>query len=226
MLIPFKKTEMDRPASENSASQPASLLVYGTSLSAERALFWRRVSGQWVGLLRDWLNHQWPGGYTVVNASRWGATSQWAEAHLHRRVLRHGPACVILEFAINDADVGNSISIAAARARLQRMTIAIQQQLPHCRVVIMLTNPCFGRYAEVRPGLADYYAAYREHAYSNGLGLIDLLPTWNTWIGDNPDSLGVYLPDGLHPAAVASRELIFPQVKVQLQGCLATNAGR
>jgi alpha-L-rhamnosidase len=225
MLISFKKNEMYKSAS-GAASSPKTLVVYGTSLSAERTLFWRRVSGQWVGLLRRWAGEQWPGCYRIVNASRWGATSLWAEVHLGRRVLQRNPVCVILEFAINDADVRRSISLAAARAHLQAITTALQQRLPDCRVVILLTNPCYGRYAEARPDLADYYAVYREYAVANGIAVIDLYTAWKNWIAANPDSLTLYLPDGLHPAAVASGELIFPQVKKRLHSYLAATAQR
>lgn len=201
------------------------IIIYGTSLSAERALFWRRVSGQWVGLLRDWVEEHWPGRYAILNASRWGATSQWAGAHLQQRVLRHRPACVLLEFAINDADVGRSISLSQAGAHLQRMVEAIQVRSPACRIAVVLTNPCFGRYAALRPDLAEYYAVYRDYAHGAGLDVIDLYSAWEQWLAAHRDSLQDFLPDGLHPSPLASSELIFPEVRQQLRRVLATGAG-
>jgi len=193
------------------------IIVYGTSLSAERAAFWRRVGGQWVTLLRKWLDLNWAGAYTVVNASRWGVTSQWGQENLEKRVLNRNPACVILEFAVNDADVHRAISVSQSRENLKRMAEAIHSRIPSCRIVVLLTHPCIGPYGDRRPRLAEYYSACRDYARSADLDVIDLTPVWERWMTANPDAVHDYLPDGLHPAPKASRELIFPVVKQQME---------
>lgn len=198
------------------------IIVYGTSLSAERAAFWRTASGQWVTALRTWLQARYPQGATLLNASRWGATSTWARANLERRVIDHHPDCVMLEFAINDADERRNVSLGTARQNLDEMVARIRARLPACRVILLTTHHCVGRYAERRPELARYYSLYRECAAELGLGLIDLEPLWARWLNLHPYQLEQYLPDGLHPSFLANRELLFPVIRWQLESqCLA-----
>jgi lysophospholipase L1-like esterase len=201
-----------------------SLVVYGTSLSAEKAFFWRCTGGDWVRLLRDALNSKRHQNILLTNASRWGATSDWGRRYLKKRVLKYDPHSVILEFAINDADINREISLHQAGENLNEMIRQIRRYHPSCIIFVMTMNPCTGRYADLRPDLTDYYEMYRYYADAHNLPLIDLEPVWKRWMSENSGRIAEFLPDGIHPSPQASAELIFPAVKKHVEATLSFSA--
>lgn len=183
------------------------IVVYGTSLSAEHSVrFWRRCGGSWVRLLRDHLERH-GAAPTVTNVSHWGADSRWARRHFLRRVWRKRPDDLILEFAINDADLRNGISIPEAARNLEWMGELAIDANPGCMVWLMTSHVPQGRHSCLRPALEEYYEMYRVVASRRNFGLIDLHARW----GRMPPEAR-YVPDGLHPNLVAARDVILPAV--------------
>jgi lysophospholipase L1-like esterase len=201
-----------------------SIVVYGTSLSAEKAAFWRRTGGDWVRLLRDTLNSERHQKFALKNASRWGATSDWGRRHLKKRVLKYDPHSVMLEFAMNDADINRAIPVQQAGENLDEMIRQIRSHNSSCTIFVLTTNPCTGHYADLRPDLPAYYEVYRHYADAHDLPLIDLEPVWKRWMIENSGRIAAFLPDGIHPSPLASMELIFPAVKEHLESTLSITA--
>jgi len=187
-------------------------VAYGTSLTVEISkLFWRRCGGAWVSLFRDYLHTQKTASATVINESRWGSDSRWGVANIASRVLRHKPNGVILEFAINDADIRNRISVDEARSNTVLMVDEILQSKADCKIWLMTSHVPSWYYAHRRPDLHHYYDAYRNLACQKGLGLVDLYARW----GESPPSRQ-YMPDGIHPNLDAAQAVILPTVLAAL----------
>jgi len=188
------------------------LFVFGTSLSAERTILpWRQCGGDWVYLLREHARtcqHE----LSVINGSRWGANSGWALRHFRDRALLHAPTLIVFEFAINDADIRNSISVAESENNLHRMIYLARQIDGECAIWLMTSHVPAGRHKTVRPALNDYYAMYRSLARQSNLGLIDLHQRWGATPPDDR-----YLTDGIHTNALAAQEVILPFVLSQLK---------
>jgi acyl-CoA thioesterase-1 len=194
--------------------QPATVVVYGTSLSTEwtPVLFWQRRSGYWVTRLRERL----AGSARVINASGWGQTSDWGRVHLEERVLRHQPDLVLIEFAINDADIRRAISTLRARGNLEQMVERIRRARPSAVIALLTMNVCSGRPAWHRPGLARHYEVVRETAQAGGLPLIDLEPAWKKLLDQDPATFHNYVPDGIHPNRSGCERMIGDPVETAL----------
>ena len=191
---------------------PASV-TYGISLTTDRALLpWRRVGGAWVERLRQWGAGLPDSRVVVFNRARWGVTTSWGKRHVRRRVCRMKPDLVLVEFAINDADIRRGISPAQSRTNLLAIIDTIRRQYDGCRVVLMTTNPCLGRHAAYRPELGRYYAVYRELAAALDLALADMEPVWQQLAAEDTDRFRSYLIDGKHPTPAACESLIAPVV--------------
>lgn len=194
----------ERPPRENVLRY----VTYGTSLSAEKCvLFWRCCGGAWVSLLRDHFCMQETVSVNVINESRWGSDSHWGVKNIASRVLRHRPNAVILEFAINDADIRKRISVDEAKSHLLLMADAILQSDAGCKIWLMTSHVPSGRHADTRPDLQQYYDMYRNLAVQKGFGLIDLYARWGK---SSPDLR--YMPDGIHPNLEAAKAIILPTV--------------
>jgi len=192
------------------------LVTYGTSLTAERRLLFRNESGLWVQAVRSRLRRRYPGRVRVVNGARCGATSAWGLRHIERRVLRHRPDAVLIEFAINDADRRHGITVMDARRNLDAMVERIRRARPACTLFLLTMNPSTGRHADARPHLAGYYDVYREAAADNALPLVDLEPAWRHILEAERERFRALVPDGLHPNAAGCREIIVPAVMAAL----------
>jgi len=183
-------------------------VTYGTSLSAESSMrFWRPCGGAWVSLLRNHFDQHFPGKISLFNASRLGANSRWALNHIRRRALSHRPAVIFLEFAINDADIRNELSVAESEQNINHMIYITKELNPSCEIWLMTSHVHADRHRRARPDLAIYYEAYRRIAKRTNVGLIDLHRCW----GATPPEKR-YIPDGIHTSIPAAREIILPTV--------------
>ncbi|MBU2677978.1 MAG: SGNH/GDSL hydrolase family protein [Gammaproteobacteria bacterium] len=188
------------------------IVIYGTSLSAEHSpFFWRRCGGYWVTMLRQSVCQRHPGETLLTNASRWGAHSRWALKHMRSRVSIHEPHVLLLEFAINDADMRNRISVTESEKNIESMIGLALDSNASCDIWVLTSHIPRGRHVSVRPALADYYAMYESVAERNDVGLIDLHRKWG---GTAPDRK--YIPDGIHTNELAARDVILPGVLAHL----------
>lgn len=189
------------------------LAVFGTSLTANAD--WPEAL---AGALVDCLGRP----VDLVRIARAGAGSDWAVKQIGR-VAAENPDIVLIEFAINDADLHDGLWLGDSIAHHRALIAGLRAQAPGARLVLMTMNPAQGLRGLLRPRLARYYAAYRDLAEAADTGLIDLYPRW---LALPPGARG--MRDGLHPDVATARQVIvpvlLPQVAALAGGC-ATNRG-
>lgn len=188
------------PAAEGAAaSEPVRVVALGTSLT--EGIDWAQRLGQ--GLAACWGR---PVAVERVAAS--GRTSSWGRDQV-RRVAALRPSIVLVEFAMNDANWRRFVSLARSRENTLAIARGIRASVPDARVVLMTTNTVHGLRGMMRPRVGAYYAAYRELAAAEGLGLVDLAPLWGAL---SPERLRRAVPDGVHPTLDAFEEGALPEI--------------
>lgn len=190
----------DRPAAPLGASGPASgaalrLAVFGTSLTA---------NADWPEALAGALAECLGRPVNLARIARAGAGSGWAADQIGR-VAEGNPDIVLIEFAINDADLHDGLWLGESIANHRALIAGLRAQAPGARLVLMTMNPAQGLRGLLRPRLTRYYATYRDLAMETDIGLIDLYPRW---LALSPGARG--LRDGLHPDAATARGVIVP----------------
>jgi lysophospholipase L1-like esterase len=146
--------------------------------------------------------------------------SAWARAQV-ARVAETRPDLVLVEFAINDADLRDGVPLARARAQHLALVADLRQALPGAALALMTMSPAKGPRGWIRPRLAAHYAGYHALARETGLGLIDLYPRWLAL----PRGDRGLQQDGLHPdPAVAEAVAVPAAVHVLSQGKCARSA--
>ncbi|NQU11689.1 SGNH/GDSL hydrolase family protein [bacterium] len=190
-----------RLATNLEAGKPQTVVAYGTSLTAACA---------WVSQLQDALNAKYPGLATVINSGASSMWSKWGVDNLETRVIQKKPDTVFIEFAINDAYLEYTTSVAQARANLVNMIERIQQANPNCEVILMTMNPSKYLDGQDRPKTADYYQMYREVAKERHLMLIDHYVRWKKILDADEALFMRYVPDGLHPGTEGCAKVITP----------------
>ncbi len=144
----------------------------------------------------------------VGENSAWGLTQVQAVAAMR-------PDLVLIEFAINDADLRDGQSLDAALGAHQRLIDALAAEAPAARPVLMTTNRAFGMRGLLRPWLGAHYEQYRRLAAERQIGLIDLAPLWTAAPATGQDGAPL-LPDGLHPTDAAVAHVAFPTLVTEL----------
>ncbi len=176
------------------------LVAFGTSLTA---------GGSWPDELVSAIGAD--GGETLRlrRVAAGGAGSDWGLASVER-VIALKPDLVLIEFAINDADIRNLTTLARSEASHLAIITALRSALPTVKIALVTTNPAFGPRGWIRPQLAQYYASYHRIAATQGVQVIDAYPRWRQALahGDR----WRLIPDGVHPTAEASREILLPVV--------------
>jgi len=185
------------------AGRPQTVVAYGTSLTAE---------GEWVRQMAEALEAAFPGLATVVNSGRSGASSDWGTANLDSRVLAWRPDTVLIEFAVNDARLDDTVSLARARGNLEAMIDRILSAGPGTEIILMTMNPPAGSSLLRRPRYRDYYEVYREVAGERGLPLIDHTRNWERILETDPGLFRRYVPDGIHPGPEGCAAVITPKI--------------
>lgn len=141
----------------------------------------------------------------VLTFARNSATSRDASAQAED-ALEAAADVVLLEFAINDAD----LKIGTGLAESWRNHLAVIERLESAAappaIVLMTTNPAYGRNGRRRPLLGLYYAQLRRIADERQVALADVRPRWDDL--DVPRRSAI--PDGLHPTDAFARDLIVP----------------
>ena len=176
-------------------------MVLGTSLS---------VRSDWPQGLGEALSGCLSRPAEVEVIARPGATSAWGLAQVGR-VAAADPDVVIVEFAINDADLADGLRLGRSFSAHDTLLSEIAALVPDARLLLMTMNHARGPRGWARPRLEAYYALYPRLAERHGAGLVDLYPRWLARPRD-ADGLG----DGLHPTDATAREVMLPSLVAAL----------
>lgn len=176
-----RPADMDLPPFAVRAG-PVRVVVLGTSLTARAT--WPDELG---ARLEACLGRE----VEVARVAKPGATSAWGVEQIGAvGALR--PDVVIVEFAINDGDLLDGLSLARSEAGHAALIQALQGQ--GAGVLLLATNPV-GRLAALkRPLLPAYQDIYPALAARLGAGLFDGEKRWRSANGWREG-----LVDGVHP---------------------------
>jgi acyl-CoA thioesterase I len=167
------------------------ILILGDSISAGYGI---EVHQGWVALLQQRLQQQgYP--YTVVNASISGDTTANGLARLPQALRNHQPAITIIELGGNDGLRG--IQPAIIQHNLAKLITLAQQARSRVLVLGVRLPPNYG---------SDYTQQF--HQLFNALRAqknISVVPLFLEEIDDNPKFMQ---PDGIHPTALAQKQLL------------------
>lgn len=184
------------------ASQAATILVWGDSLSAGYQLAQREA---WPVLLQTRLAEKgFP--HKVVNGSVSGETTSGGLTRLPEALKRHQPDIFVLELGGNDGLRGLRPQLMGDN--LEAMITAAQQARARVLLIGMEMPPNYG------PAYTRRFAqTYRDVAERTDSVL---LPFLLDGFGDKPE---MFLPDGIHPTAEA-QYLILDTVWAKLEPML------
>ena len=185
------------------------MVCLGTSLTAGSG--WVKMLGM---KLLDWY---------VVNLAKGGMNSNWGVTQI-RIVLRFKPKIILMEWAINDAYIGKPFfrpisTYAESYNNIERMIEAFKG----IKIIMLGMNPpldmflCGRNPAAERPCYRVYESQHYQLAKRWKIPYIDITKEWDKL---NKDDFLHYCPDGLHPNALGSRDLIIPKILEGLDGIL------
>ncbi len=190
------------------SGKPATILVFGDSLSAEYGL--PRDTG-WVRLLADRLAKEAP-QYSVVNASISGETTSGGNTRLPQLLRQRRPSVVVLQLGANDGLRG--LSLAAMRENLATMIRTSRASQARVLLVGMRIPPNYGReYAE------RFAAVFAQLARDEKVALVPFL------LDGFADDLEYFQTDRIHPAQKAQPRMM-ETVWTQLAPLLRTTPQR
>lgn len=173
------------------SGNPAVILVFGDSLSAEYGL--PRDTG-WVRLLSDRLAKE-AAQYSVVNASISGETTSGGATRLPQLLRQHRPAIVVLQLGANDGLRG--LSLAAMGENLSAMIRASRAAGSRVLLIGMRIPPNYGRdYAE------RFSGNYARLARDEKVSLVPFL------LDGFADDLDYFQPDRIHPTERAQPRML------------------
>lgn len=199
--VPGKSADRPLPLMALTANTPVTIVFMGTSLTA---------GDPWPDLVIERLQTCVKRPLHALRIAQGGATSVWGLSRIEQ-VIAAAPDLVVLEFAINDADLRRGLSLGLSRDNHRAILARLKQGLPEVRIILMTTNPAIGLRRLLRPRLAAYYALYRNLAEEMDTGLIDLYPRWLAQPG-----LAPALTDGVHPAHDGAASVIVPTLTAYL----------
>ncbi|OSP54072.1 SGNH/GDSL hydrolase family protein [Pseudoruegeria sp. SK021] len=177
------------------SGSPVRLVAFGSSLT------W---SNPWPDELAWELSSCLGLPVEVVRVARNGAGSSWGMEAVDQ-VLAAKPDLVLMEFAINDADVLDGVSLHRSRTQHAALIERLTTTVPSGHVVLMTMNPVGGIHLVLRPFLPRYYALQVGLADSHDTALADLYADWLAL----PMSQRRFA-DGLHPAPEDTARVVVP----------------
>lgn len=194
---PAPDTPRDRiapvpPPASIAADDGIAALALGTSLTA-RALWPARLQRALIacGLAAE----------PVTVMARPGAGSAAGPALV--AAAGSGPyQLAFIEFAINDADLWDGVSLSESLANHRRIIGELRSRHPGIAVVMVTTNPVAGLQRLKRPRLMAYDDLYVRLAEEEDASLFDGAARWNGTARTRSA-----LPDGLHPDPEAEAAL-------------------
>jgi acyl-CoA thioesterase I len=178
------------------------VLVLGDSLSAAHNI---PVESGWVHLLEVRLNDMEP-GWTVVNASISGETSQGGRNRLPALLAQDRPRIVVIELGANDGLRG--LSLPNLRDNLATMIDAAQHT--GAKVLLLGIELPVNYGPQYRDGLRAVYADLARDKH------VALVPFLLEGVAMNP---ALMQEDGLHPVAAGEPivlNTVWPQFKLLL----------
>ncbi|WP_299153996.1 SGNH/GDSL hydrolase family protein [uncultured Tateyamaria sp.] len=184
-------------------SGPVHIVAFGTSLTAR---------SPWPDNLQTVLSTCRDAPVQVTRIAAPGAGSAWGQS-LVSDVIAAQPDVVLLEFAINDADILDGVPLSRARTQHDTILSGLGAALPEARIALMTMNPAFGLRGVVRPFLNAHYQQYQALAVDHQIGLVDLYSRWRM----APREIG-RPADGLHPSPDQEAHIIIPTLAAAL-GC-------
>jgi acyl-CoA thioesterase I len=186
------------------------LTVLGTSLTANY---------DWPDRVADGLAQCLGPRPQITRIAMPGANSDWGLRQIPA-VIAAKPDIVLIEFAINDADLRDGVWLNTSAANHRQMILALQAALPDTRVVLLTMSPAQGLRGLIRFRLGRYYLQYQDVARQTGAGLIDLYPRWLAL----PEAEKGLARDGLHPDPAITAALIVPVITAYLRKAIAGDA--
>lgn len=171
------------------------IVTFGTSLTSEPA---------WPDLLANELETCLEHPVSVTRIAAPGMGSTWALTQLEQ-VIAVQPDLVLIEFAINDADLRDGVSRRSSLAQHRDIIQSLNRALPDTELVLMTMSPAQGLRSLIRPFLASYYADQAKIAESENIALLDLYGRWLDLPAPERKA-----PDGLHPSNAQTAALIVP----------------
>ena len=186
---------------------PLTIVAFGTSLTARN---------DWPRALEETLTACLDREVTVASVALPGAGSAWGLEAVGE-VIARAPDLVLMEFAINDADMRDGVSLAVASDQHREILNRLVEALPRVQILLMTMSHAHGLRGWTRPFLSGHYAQYRDLAEAHGAGLLDLYPRW---LGA-PAQVRRF-EDGLHPDDAQVRAVLL----APLREILASAAGR
>lgn len=165
-------------------AHPLRIVALGTSLTARAG---------WPDALEKRLKACDPAGATVVQHARPNAGSDWGLGEVGA-VAALAPDLVIIEFAMNDADLKDGLWPWQSRATHLALIARLRAARPDAAVLLLATNPVQGVKRITRFLLPLYQRQYGAVADAAGVGLVDGYSRWQA----RPDWAGA-IPDGVHP---------------------------
>lgn len=192
MLLPPPPAQDRAMAGAVLAEGPLRITAFGTSLTGRAT---------WPDVLAATLHACLSREVVVTRVAMAGAGSDWALTQTGR-VIGSRPDIVTIEFAINDADLIDGVTLAQSRTRHEQILEALHRGAPGAGILLMTTNPVRGWRGATRPFLAAHYRGYRALAKAADTGLADLWPRWaGTALGGR---------DGIHPDPAREAQLAVP----------------
>ncbi len=212
LVSSYPKVAADRwlPTADIQTGTLVTIAFMGTSLTA---------GDPWPDLVAERLQKCTHHPVRALRFAQGGATSVWGLTQVEA-VIAAAPDMVLMEFAINDADLRRGLSLAGSRDAHRAILARVKQGLPKAQVVLLTTNPALGLRRLLRPRLPAYYALYHRLAVDHWTGLVDLTPRWLAM----PDMVQA-LTDGLHPSPKATAEVVVPAITSYLARVLGDQCG-
>ncbi|MEL6551566.1 MAG: SGNH/GDSL hydrolase family protein [Pseudomonadota bacterium] len=182
------------------------LVVLGTSLSAAQPWPLALASALQICLGR-------PTRVTVIAAA--GMGSAWGLAQVGG-VAAARPDLVLIEFATNDADLLDGVSLRRSRAQHRALVTSLRVERPATPIALVSMTPVHGlRQAVQRGRLPRYNAIYPELATELDAVHVDLGAAWAR-AARAPDWPDDAMPDGLHPRPALARRVFVPALLAAL----------
>ena len=189
------------------------VVTLGTSLSAR---------GGWQEPLRRSLAACLDSDVVIVNLAKSGMTSEWGLTQIDK-VAAERPDIVLVEFAVNDADVTEFMSLERSAANMTEIVSRLRESEKRPSVYVMAMNPVSGLRGMLRPFLDQYEERHAAVARDLGAGFIDHRPAWARL--SNEEAAGA-IADGVHPDPEIAGRVIVPGLVHALAASGCANAKR
>jgi acyl-CoA thioesterase-1 len=185
------------------------IVTLGTSLTAR---------GGWQEPLRRSLGTCLNRDVAVINLAKSGMTSEWGLTQIDK-VVAERPDIVLVEFAVNDADVTEFMSLSRSSANMTEIVSRLRGSETRPAVYVMAMNPVSGLRGMIRPFLGQYEETHAAVARKLGACFIDHRAAWARL---SDEEIAKAIADGAHPDPVAASRVIVPGLVRALaaSGCL------